>query len=308
MAAREVLKSWFAEFQKRQQAQQTMAGLATPWAEINALTYGLDGGRLYVIAGRPGSGKSVLGENLWSSVALAGKRALMFSLEMPADEMIQRSIASRGNVSWDYLRNPFRNADELDSVRMASIVPELIGSRLLIDDTPLLTIQQLSARAEREHLRDALSLIVVDHIHIMGRAGKNEVTELGEISRGLKALAKRLKVPVVALAQLNRGNTQRTDKRPTMADLRGSGEIEQDADVIWLAHREDYYHASEPDYERDHCLELITGKGRNMESGGTVRLLERFSHMQALDWDGRTLTRSDIKKKNSGIQRFGSKA
>ena len=306
MAAREVLKSWFAKFQIRQQAQQTMTGLPTPWNDINALTYGLDPGRLYVFAGRPGSGKSVLGENLWSYTALGGNRALMFSLEMPADEMIQRSIASCGNVSWDYLRNPVKNADEVDSVRMASIVKELIGSRLLIDETPALTIQQLSARAEREHLRDSLSLIVVDHMHIMGRAGKNEVTELGEISRGLKALAKRLKVPIVALAQLNRGNTQRNDKRPTMADLRGSGEIEQDADVIWLAHREDYYHASEPNYERDHCLELITGKGRNMESGGVIRLLERFSHMQALDWDGHTKTRREIKEQTkSPFQPFG---
>lgn len=306
MAAREVLKSWFAKFQIRQQAQQTMTGLPTPWNDINALTYGLDAGRLYVIAGRPGSGKSVLGENLWSSTALGGKRALMFSLEMPADEMIQRSIASCGNVSWDYLRNPVKNADEVDSVRMAAVVKELIGSRLLIDETPALTIQQLSARAEREHLRDALSLIVVDHMHIMGRPRKNDVAELGEISAGLKSLSKRLSVPVVALAQLNRGNTQRTDKRPTMADLRGSGEIEQDADVIFLAHREDYYHLDDPSHEKDHCIELIIGKGRNMPSGSVVRLLERFSHMQALDWDWHTKTRREIKAQTkSPFQPFG---
>lgn len=306
MSAKSALKGWFAEFQRRAQSGETMTGLPTPWTEINALTYGLDPGRLYVIAGRPGAGKSVLGENLWSFTAMSGKRALMFSLEMPASEMLQRSIASRGGVSWDFLRNPTKNHDDSDSARMSSIVAELAQSPMLIDETPAITIQQLSARAEREHLRSPLSLIVVDHLHIMGRPRKNDVAELGEISAGLKSLSKRLSVPVVALAQLNRGNTQRTDKRPTMADLRGSGEIEQDADVIFLAHRDDYYHLDDPNHEKDHCIELIIGKGRNMPSGGVVRLLERFSHMQALDWDGHTTTRREIKERTkSTFQPFG---
>jgi len=308
MSAKSALKGWFADFQRRAQSGETMTGLPTPWTEINALTYGLDPGRLYVIAGRPGAGKSVLGENLWSFTAMSGKRALMFSLEMPASEMLQRSIASRGGVSWDYLRNPSKNHDDSDAARMSSTVAELAKSQMLIDETPAITIQQLSARAEREHLRAPLSLIVVDHMHIMGRPRKNDVSELGEISAGLKSLSKRLSVPVVALAQLNRGNTQRTDKRPTMADLRGSGEIEQDADVIFLAHREDYYHLDDPSHEKDHCIELIIGKGRNMPSGSVVRLLERFSHMQALDWDGRTRTRSEINNQSGkGVLPFGSR-
>lgn len=308
MSAKSALKGWFADFQRRAQSGETMTGLPTPWTEINALTYGLDAGRLYVIAGRPGAGKSVLGENLWSCTAMSGKRALMFSLEMPASEMLQRSIASRGGVSWDYLRNPSKNHDDSDAARMSSTVAELAKSQMLIDETPAITIQQLSARAEREQLRAPLSLIVVDHMHIIGRPRKNDVSELGEISAGLKSLSKRLSVPVVALAQLNRGNTQRTDKRPTMADLRGSGEIEQDADVILLAHREDYYHIDDHNYEKDHCIELIVGKGRNMPSGGVVRLLERFSHMQALDWDGRTRTRSEINNQSGkGVLPFGSR-
>lgn len=308
MSAKPALKQWFSEFQQRAQSGETMTGLPTPWAEINALTYGLDHGRLYVIAGRPGAGKSVLGENLWSFTAMSGKRALMFSLEMPASEMLQRSIASRGGVSWDYLRNPAKNHDDSDASRMASTVQALAETPLLIDETPAITIQQLSARAEREHLRSPLSLIVVDHMHIIGRPRKNDVAELGEISAGLKSLSKRLSVPVVALAQLNRGNTQRTDKRPTMADLRGSGEIEQDSDVIFLAHREDYYHLDDQNHEKDHCIELIIGKGRNMPSGGAVKLLERFSHMQALDWDGHTITRREIqsRKKSTEIP-FGAK-
>ena len=306
MLAKPALKQWFSEFQQRAQSGDVMTGLPTPWTEINALTYGLDPGRLYVIAGRPGAGKSVLGENLWSFTAMRGGRALMFSLEMPASEMIQRSIASRGGVSWDYLRNPTKNHDDGDAAKMASTVQALAETPLLIDETPAITIQQLSARAEREHLRSPLSLIVVDHMHIMGRPRKNDVSELGEISAGLKSLSKRLGVPVVALAQLNRGNTQRTDKRPTMADLRGSGEIEQDADVIFLAHREDYYHLDDPSHEKDHCIELIIGKGRNMPSGSVVRLLERFSHMQALDWDGHTKTRREIKAQTkSPFQPFG---
>jgi replicative DNA helicase len=177
-----------------------------------------------------------------------------------------------------------------------------MGTSVEIDETPSLTLQQIEARAERVHMRRAVSMVVVDHIHIMGRPRKNDVSELGEISAGLKRLAKRLKVPVIGLAQLNRANTDRPNKRPTMADLRGSGDIEQDADVILLAHREDYYRQQgEP---RDHLLELIVAKNRGGKSGMTINLRERFDQMRADDWEGMLPEREPPKTGGKKMGRF----
>lgn len=286
VSAKEGLREWHREFMQRASAGMEVTGLVTPWAEVNAITKGLQPGRFYVIAGRPGMGKSVFGENLATFNGLQGGHPLVFSLEMSRAEWWQRAIAQLGRVDHEYLQSPagvFEDAD-LYADRVAAVVPRLTETSVEIDEEPSLTLQQIEARAERAHMRRALSMVVVDHIHIMGRPRKNDVSELGEISAGLKRLAKRLHVPVVGLAQLNRANTDRTNKRPTMADLRGSGDIEQDADVILLAHREDYYRQQgEP---RDHLLELIVAKQRGGKSGMTINLRERFDQMRADDWDG----------------------
>lgn len=286
VSAKEGLREWHLEFMARAEAGDAVTGLPTPWAEVNAITKGLQPGRVYVIAGRPGMGKSVFGENLATFNGLAGGHPLVFSLEMSRAEWWQRAIAQRGEVDHDYLQSPASAFDDGDlyAARVGSVVPALMSTAVEIDETPSLTLQQIEARAERVHMRKAVSMVVVDHIHIMGRPRKNDVSELGEISAGLKRLAKRLNVPVIALAQLSRANTDRTNKRPTMADLRGSGEIEQDADVILLAHREDYYRTQgEP---RDHLLELIVAKNRGGKSGMTINLRERFDQMRADEWDG----------------------
>lgn len=300
VGAKQGLRQWHREFMARMAAGGAITGLPTPWADVNTVTKGLQPGRLYVIAGRPGMGKSVFGENIATFNALSGGRPLVFSLEMSCAEWWQRTIAQHAKVAHDYLASPAGSFDDGDlyAARVGSAVPVLMETAVEIDETPSLTLSQIEARAERSHMRKAVSMIVVDHMHIIGRPRKNDVSELGEISAGMKRLAKRLNVPVVALAQLNRANTDRTNKRPTMADLRGSGDIEQDADVILLAHREDYYR--QHGEARDHMIELIAAKNRGGQSGMTINLRERFDQMRADDWDGPMPEREDSRPKGRG--------
>lgn len=286
IAAKPALRMWHEEFRRRMAAAGRITGRATPWADVNQHLTGLHSGKLYVIAGRPGMGKSVIGENLSTFDALAGGHPLVFSLEMTAAEWMDRSIAQVGKVPGDYLRSPAADWDDGDlyAERVNVAARSLMALRVEIDETPSLTLAQIEARAERCHMRDPLTLLVVDHLHIMGRPRQNDVSEIGAITSGLKRLAKRLNVPVVALAQLNRGATERTNKRPTMADLRGSGAIEEDADVIILVHREDYYR--QDGEAKDHLLELIVDKQRGGRKGFTIQLHDRFDQYRADDWSG----------------------
>lgn len=295
------MKAWSRTLMERFERGETMTGLPTPWLEVNGLTFGLQPSDLIVIGGRPGMGKSVLGFNLASFTALRGHRVAMFSLEMSQVQVAQRCVAALGGISNKWLRSPASNptADYWDKVTPA--VQSLADAPLLLDAQPSLTIEQICARARRAHMQAPLSLLVVDHIHIVRTRGDNPVRELGDISRGLKALAKELNIPVVALAQLNRANTQRTNRRPTMADLRQSGEIEQDADFIFLPHREDYYRDN-PD-EHDHALELIVGKGRDAVPDKQIFLRTRFDIMRLDDWEGAIPQPMPVRSRSNGRDR-----
>ncbi len=286
-AARPLLREWMTEFQRRMASSGRITGLPTPWDRLNAVTAGLQAGRLYVIAGRPGMGKSVIGENLSTHEALRGGHPLVFSLEMTGAEWKDRSVAQVGRVPGDFLRSPASGWEEEGSeyhARIGLAVERLLQTKVELDDQPSLTLQQIEARAERVHLRDPLTMVVIDHLHIMGRPRQNDVSELGAITSGLKRLAKRLGIPVVLLAQLNRAVTDQADKRPNLANLRGSGAIEEDADAILLLHREDYYRKD--DEPLDHLLRVYVEKNRGGEKGVTVNLRERFDQYRADDWDG----------------------
>lgn len=278
------MRVWWAGLLSRHESGERMTGLPTPWRALNDLTFGLQPSDLIVVGARPAMGKSVLGFNLAAFTALRGNRVALFSLEMPTDQVVQRCVSALGEIPHDWLRSPAADPSQDHWSRLSSTVPQLKSAPLLIDDQAALTVEQIVARAKRAHLQSALSLVVVDHLHIVRIKGDNPVRELGDVSRALKALAKELNIPVVLLAQLNRGNTGRTDKRPTMADLRASGEIEQDADFVMLPHREDYYRADESTH--DHALELIIGKARNAPAGKSVWLRTRFDIMRLDDWDG----------------------
>jgi replicative DNA helicase len=223
--------------------QGPVTGLSTGFIDLDKMTAGLQPADLIIIAGRPSMGKTVLGVNIAEDAAVrSGKPVLIFSMEMPGDAIALRMMASLGDIPLQKLRTG--DLDDLDWPRVGSVVSMLSDKPLFIDDTPALTPTELRSRARRV-ARDAgqLGLIVVDYLQLMRVAGnsENRTAEISEISRSLKALAKELNVPVIALSQLNRSLEQRADRRPVMSDLRESGAIEQDADLIAFIYRDEVY-------------------------------------------------------------------
>jgi len=247
-----------------------ITGLATGFHEFDDLTSGLQRSDLIIVAGRPSMGKTSYAMNLAENVALTQKEPVaVFSMEMPAEQIATRMIASLGRVEMQKLRSG--RIDDDDWPRINSAVSLLVQqSKLFIDDTPGLTPSELRARARRLKREHGLSLILIDYIQLMQVGGtvENRATEISEISRSLKGLAKELDVPVVVLSQLNRSLEQRTDKRPVMSDLRESGAIEQDADVIVFIYRDEVYDEDSP---QKGTAEILVRKQRNGPTG-TVRL------------------------------------
>jgi replicative DNA helicase len=252
------------------QTEGEVTGLSTGFIDIDNLTSGLHPGDLVVIAGRPSMGKTVLGVNIAEHASLSSdKPVLIFSLEMPAESITMRLFSSLGRINQHKVRTG-KLSDE-DWPRLSSAISMLSEAKMYIDDTPALTPQELRARARRVARENGgLSLIVVDYLQLMTVAGssENRTNEVSEISRSLKALAKELNVPLVALSQLNRGLESRTDKRPIMSDLRESGAIEQDADLIAFIYRDEVYNPDSPDKG---TAEIIIRKQRNGPIGD-VRL------------------------------------
>lgn len=279
-----IMQRLHAEMARRYEAGPGMLGLLTPWAKLNTLTKGLRDGVLYVIGARPSMGKSVFGGNIAVTAALAGHRVAWFSAEMTAEECMSRAIAAHGDIPFEWVEQP-RDCEDSESfwARQTAAVAKLLQAPLLIDDTPGITIDQLMARARREHMRQPLRLIVIDHMHDMGTArGAEARHEYGRIAQGAKTLAKELNCPVVVLAQLNRALQNRSCKRPSLTDLRESGEIEQKADVILFLHRDDYYDTN----RNPGVVELIPAKGRNLKLGDSIHLHNRFDRMRLDEWDG----------------------
>lgn len=284
-----ILRGLLDDIDARLASGTRMTGLPTPWHDLNEATHGLQAGELVILAGRPNMGKSVAGIQLAAFSALRGTSTLVFSLEMTARAVMRRAVSATGQIPHDWLMAPDPKAQDdygypVDyEQRIRSIGAELAKATLLIDETPALAVEQIAARAKRAHLQQSVGLVVVDHMHIIRTKGVDYVRELGAVSRGLKALAKDLRCPVIALAQLNRGLATRVDKRPTMTDLRASGEIEQDADLILFLHREDYYDA---ETHLRGVVEMNIGKGRDIESGKTIFLANQFAEMRMDDWRG----------------------
>lgn len=239
-----------------------LTGVSTGFADMDEMTSGLQKGDLIIVAARPSMGKTTFSMNIAEYAAIKGdKPVLVFSMEMPAEQLTMRMISSLGRIDQHNLRTG-KLTDE-DWPRISSAVSMLSEAQMYIDDTPALTPIELRARARRvARANNGIGLIVIDYLQLMRVAGKSEnrTNEISEISRSLKALAKELEVPVVALSQLNRGLESRTDKRPVMSDLRESGAIEQDADVIAFIYRDEVYHEDSPDKG---SAEIIIRKQRN---------------------------------------------
>ena len=249
-----------------------ITGVPTGFVDLDRMTSGMQAGDLIVLAARPSMGKTALAINIAENVALKeGLPVAVFSMEMGASQLAIRIVGSIGRIDQGRLRTGKLHDEEWP--RLAEAVERLRTVSLSIDETPGLTSSELRASARRLSRNcGKLGLVVVDYLQLMsgssGGDGDNRATELGEISRGLKMLAKELQCPVIALSQLNRGVEQRTDKRPMMSDLRESGAIEQDADVIMFIYRDDYYNK---DSKEPGVAEIIIGKQRNGPTG-TVKL------------------------------------
>lgn len=251
-------------------SDEAITGLSTGFSDLDELTSGLQKGELIIVAGRPSMGKTTLAMNIAEHAAIKSSLPiLIFSLEMPGDALAMRMISSLGRIDQHKVRTG-KLHDE-DWPRLASAVSMLSEAKLYIDDTPSLSPAELRARARRlAKSKGQLGLILVDYLQLMQISGfrENRTAEITEISRGLKAIAKELNVPVLALSQLNRSLEQRSDRRPIMSDLRESGAIEQDADLIIFIYRDEVYNEDSPDKG---ISEIIIGKHRNGPIG-KVRL------------------------------------
>jgi replicative DNA helicase len=242
------------------------SGLMTDLADLDRHLGGLDGGNLVLIAGRPGMGKTTLALQIAENVAEQGKGVGIFSMEMGEQELAIKQVAAISGVHATNIRHGKLSHEEFE--RVARAAHNLASRRISVDESGGLTISQVRSRARIMRRKFGLDLIVVDYLQMMTGQGDNRVQVLEAISRGLKSLAKELAIPVIALSQLNRGVEQRPNKRPVLSDLRDSGSLEQDADIVIGLYRDDYYNADSPDRGTAEALILKHRMGET----GMVRL------------------------------------
>ncbi len=239
----------------------SLRGVPTGFADLDELTNGLQPGQMVIVAGRPGMGKSTLGLDFCRSASIHNNLAsVIFSLEMGRSEITMRLLSAEAKVPLNHIRNgPM--SDE-DWTKLARKMGEVSSAPMFIDDSPNMTMMEIRAKARRLKQRHDLRLIVIDYLQLMssGKKVESRQVEVSEFSRQIKLLAKELEVPIVALAQLNRGSEQRSDKKPMVSDLRESGSLEQDADIVMLVHRDDVY---ERESTRPGEADIIIGKHRN---------------------------------------------
>jgi len=278
---RDLLNQALTTIDERFNSDGTITGMATKFSDFDEVTSGLQKGDLVIVAGRPSMGKTTFSMNMAENIALQGVPVAVFSMEMPGSQLVLRMISSLGRIEADRIRTGKLQDEDWHNLNRA--VSQLTSANVYIDDSPALMITDLRARARRidkdvreEQYKAAeaagaedpaaqvtgLGLIVIDYLQLMRGSTNtdNRVNEISEISRGLKSIAKELNVPVVALSQLSRNLEQRPDKRPKMADLRESGAIERDADLIIFIYRDEVYH---PDSDDKGTAEIILGKHRN---------------------------------------------
>ncbi|MGV3712801.1 replicative DNA helicase [Pseudolysinimonas sp.] len=236
-------------------------GVPTGFAELDEMTNGLQGGQLIIVGARPAMGKSTLALDFARTAAVHHKMpTIFFSLEMGRSEIATRLLSAEASIPMHILRKG--NMDDRDWTRLASVRGEIGDAPLYIDDSPNMTLVEIRAKCRKLSQRVGLKMIVVDYLQLMtsGKKVESRQQEVSEFSRALKLLAKELQVPIIALAQLNRGPEQRADKKPALSDLRESGSLEQDADIVILLHREAAY---ERDHPRAGEADLIVAKHRN---------------------------------------------
>jgi replicative DNA helicase len=266
---RDLLLEAFDLIEKLHDSDSTITGLETGFTDFDELTSGLQPGQLIILAARPAMGKSTLVTNMISHVTASQRKpAIIFSLEMSQMEIINRMLSAEARIDSDRMRTGQLKAD--DWPKLSKAMGKLAEAPLFIDDTPGITMMEIRSKCRRLHQRHGLSLVVVDYLQLMESHTRSDgrVQEVAEFSRGMKVLAKELGCPVVALSQLSRKPEERTDRRPLLSDLRESGAIEQDADIVAFIYRDEVYN---PDTEAKGEAELIVSKHRSGRLA-TIRL------------------------------------
>ncbi|MDO4791972.1 MAG: replicative DNA helicase [Buchananella hordeovulneris] len=255
----EVLHPVFEEIEAVRGGKVSEGTVATGFRDLDDLTHGLHPGQMIIVAARPGVGKSTLSLDICRHAAIRNNQAcVIFSLEMSAAEITKRLLSAEAKIFQNSLSNGTVSSDEMQ--KLGDVIGRIGDAPLFIDDSPNLTMPEIRAKARRLKMENDLKLIVVDYLQLMssGRKVESRQQEVSEFSRSLKLLAKELEVPLIAVAQLNRSSEQRSDKKPTMSDLRESGSLEQDADIVILLHRPNY----EKEDERQGEVDIIVDKHR----------------------------------------------
>jgi replicative DNA helicase len=260
-----------------------VTGIPSGFADLDKMTSGWQNSDLIIVAARPSVGKTAFMLNITESASVKSKKNIaVISLEMSAEQLMQRMLSSQGNIDATRLRTGYLEPSDWNNLAMA--IGSISNTNLYIDDSPALTVREIAAKCRRLHKTVGLDMILIDYLQLIsgrGKAGENRQQEVTDISRTLKQLARELNVPVIALSQLSRGVEQRQDKRPMMSDLRESGAIEQDADIVTFLYRDDYY---DKESEKKNIIEIIIGKQRNGPVG-TVELafLKNYNKFASLD-------------------------
>ena len=260
-----VLSRTFDKIEELSRLKGRLSGVPTGLYDLDRMLTGLHGGEFVLVGARPAMGKTSMALGVAQHAAVKGKKTVaVFSLEMPSEQIGMRILCSAANINMQRVRTGMLSDDEW--LKLGDKLNSLSGCRMFIDDTPSLTPSQLRSRCRRLMMEQGLDLVVIDYLGLMGsdKRTENRQLEVSEISRQLKSIALELKIPVLACAQLSRGPTGRTDKRPMLSDLRDSGSIEQDADVVMFLHREGYYALAEDENKaEDSAGEVIIAKQRN---------------------------------------------
>ena len=275
-----ILERGFVEIERVYNNKGTTTGVSTPFPELDRMTSGFQKGDMVLIAARPSMGKTTFALNLAEHAALReGKSIAIFSLEMGMDQLAYKFLCSEANVELTKLRNG--DLDDRDWKNIARASGPLSQAKIYIDDTAGISVTEMRSKCRRLKLEHGIDLILIDYLQLMSGKGESRQQEVSEISRSIKALAKEMQCPVIALSQLSRAPEQRADHRPMLSDLRESGSIEQDADLVMFLYRDEYYNQ---DTEDKNIAECIIAKQRNGPVG-TVKMawLGQFSKFARLD-------------------------
>lgn len=282
---RDVLFEVYENIEKLHQQNTTVTGIPTGYRDLDRITSGFQQNDLIIIAARPSVGKTAFALNIAQNVAIqTNHNVAIFSLEMGAEQLVSRMLCAEGNIDSQRLRTGKLETEDWGKLTMA--MGSLSNAGIFIDDTPGIRVSEIRSKCRRLKQEHGLGLIIIDYLQLIqgsSHSKENRQQEVSEISRSLKGLARELNVPLIALSQLSRGVEQRQDKRPMMSDLRESGSLEQDADIVGFLYRDDYY---DPESDQQNIIEIIISKQRNGPTG-TVELAFIKEYNKFVDLDHR---------------------